>query len=55
MVTTIKKGTSPEKIILALKKRSVKVKSPDIKKYCGSITLTEDPMKLQKKWRNEWD
>jgi hypothetical protein len=55
MVTTIKKGTSREKILLALKKRNIKVKSPDIKKYCGSINLTEDPMELQKKWRNEWD
>jgi len=53
MVTTIKKGTSPEKIKLALKKRTVKIKSPDLKKYCGSITLLEDPLKLQKKWRSE--
>lgn len=55
MVTTIKKGTSREKIQLALKKRPSKIKTPDLKKYCGSITLREDPMKLQKKWRNEWE
>lgn len=55
MVTTIKKGTSREKIILALKKRPTKIKSPDLKKYCGSISLKEDPMELQKKWRNEWE
>jgi len=55
MVTTIKKGTSCEKILKALKQRPVKVKSPDLKKYCGSISLLEDPMKLQKKWRNEWE
>ncbi len=53
MVTTIKKGTSPEKIKLALKKRTVKSKSPDLKKYCGSISLEEDPMEIQKKLRNE--
>jgi len=53
MVTTIKKGTSPEKILIALKKRQVKIKSPDLKKYCGSISLNEDPIELQKKWRNE--
>lgn len=55
MVTTIKKGTSREKIQLALKKRPMKIKGPDLKKYCGSITLQEDPMDLQKKWRNEWE
>ena len=55
IVTTIKKGTSREKIRLALKKRQVKIKSPDLKKYCGSITLPEDPMKLQKELLNEWD
>jgi hypothetical protein len=55
MVTTIKRGTSREKILLALKKRPVKIKSPDLKKYCGSISLNEDPMELQKKWRDEWE
>ena len=55
MVTTIKKGTSREKIRLALKKRRVKVKGPDLKKYCGSITLLKDPMEIQKECRNEWD
>jgi hypothetical protein len=55
MVTIIKKGTSREKIRLALKKRLVKTKGPDLKKYCGSITLTEDPLELQKSWRDEWE
>ena len=55
MITTIEKGTSGEKIRLALKKRSEKIKSPDLKKYCGSISLQEDPLKMQKKWRNEWE
>jgi hypothetical protein len=55
MVTTIKRGTSREKILKALKRRHVKVKSPDLKKYCGSISLPEDPMEMQKKWRNESD
>jgi hypothetical protein len=55
MVTIIKRGTSREKIRLALKKRLVKTKGPDLKKYCGSITLQEDPMKLQKSWRDEWE
>mgnify|MGYP001791600876 FL=1 len=55
MVTTIKKGTSREKIRLALKKRTTKVKGPDLKKYCGSISLQEDPLVLQKILRNEWE
>jgi hypothetical protein len=55
MVTIIKKGTSREKIRAALKKRAVKVKGPDLKKYCGSISLKEDPLMLQKAFRNEWE
>ena len=55
MVTTIKKGTSREKIRAALKKRILKIKGPDLKKYCGSISLNEDPLILQKVLRNEWE
>lgn len=55
MVTTIKKGTSRDKILESLKKHPAKVKGPDLKKYCGSISLQADPMELQKKWRNEWE
>lgn len=55
MVTIIKKGASREKILIALNKRKAKVKSPDLKKYCGSIMLTEDALNLQKKWRDEWE
>ncbi|SHJ83389.1 hypothetical protein SAMN05444280_13328 [Tangfeifania diversioriginum] len=55
MVTTIKKGTSRKKIIDVLKKRKTKTKGLDLKKYCGSISLEEDPLEMQKKWRNEWE
>jgi len=55
MVTTIKKGTSRAKIFKALKNRPVKIKSPDLKKYCGCISLKEDPLEMQKKWRDEWE
>ena len=55
MVTTIKRGTSREIIEIVMKKRTVRIKGPDLKKYCGSISLKEDPLKLQKKWRNEWE
>ena len=55
MVTTIKKGTSREKIRLALKKRIVKINGPDLKKYLGSISLQKDPLEMQKRWRDEWE
>ena len=55
MVTTIKKGTTREKIRDVLKKRKAKTKGLDLKKYCGSISLKEDPLEMQKKWRNEWE
>ena len=55
MVTIIRKGLSREKIRLALKKRMVKIKGPDLKKYCGCLTLSDDPLTLQKLWRNEWE
>jgi len=55
MVTIIKKGTSREKIKIALKKRSIKTKGPDLLKYYGSISLKEDPLEMQKKWRDEWE
>jgi hypothetical protein len=42
-------------IRIALKKRLVKSKGPDLKKYCGSITLKQDPIEMQKSWRDEWE
>ena len=55
MVTTIKKGTSREKIMDVLRNRKSKTKGIDLKKYCGSISLNEDPLEMQKKWRDEWE
>jgi hypothetical protein len=55
MVTTIKKGTSREKIMHVLRNRKLKTKGIDLKKYCGSISLNEDPLEMQKKWRDEWE
>lgn len=26
----------------------------DARKFCGAITLVEDPMILQRRWRDEW-
>jgi hypothetical protein len=53
MVTTIKKGTTREKIMDVLRKRKSKTNGIDLKKYCGSISLKEDPLEMQKKWRDE--
>jgi len=53
MVTTINKGTTREKIRDVLRKRKSKSKSIDLQKYCGSISLKEDPLEMQKKWRDE--
>jgi hypothetical protein len=55
MVTTIKKGSSRAKIIKMLKQHSLKKTYVDIEKYCGILKLNEDPMKLQKQWRDEWE
>jgi len=57
MVTIIKKGASKENIKSLLEKRQKKKKAKniDIKKYCGILNLKEDPVKLQKKWRDEWE
>jgi hypothetical protein len=56
MVTIIKKGMSRKEInSLLTVQRIKKKKSIDIKKYCGVIVLKEDPIKLQKKLRDEWN
>jgi hypothetical protein len=54
MVTTIKRGSSREGILKILKQHHLKTRTVDIKKYCGILKLKEDPMKLQKLWRDEW-
>ena len=56
MVTVIRKGMKEKEIrsLLASHNRKKK-KSIDLKKYCGVIELKEDPLKLQKKLREEWE
>ena len=55
MVTIIKKEMQRKEIhSLLTEKRSKKKKGIDLNKYCGAIDLKEDPLRLQKKWRNEW-
>jgi len=56
MVMTIKKGSEKDQIRELLeklrKKRNARKKG--IAKYCGVLSLKEDPLSLQKKWRDEW-
>jgi len=57
MITTIKQGASKEEInqLLRLYNQKKSKKGIDVRKYCGIIDLKEDPMELQKKWRDEWE
>lgn len=57
MVTVIKRGSTKEQIKAELDRHEKKRKKKviDLNKYCGSINLKEDPLKLQKQWRNEWE
>jgi hypothetical protein len=49
MTASPKKANAPEIIAKSTKKKKV-----DWSKFVGTIKLKEDPLKLQKKWRNEW-
>ena len=57
MVTIIKRGSTKEEIKSKLERHNEEKqrKVIDLNKYCGSIELQEDPLKLQKQWRNEWE
>lgn len=56
MVTVIKKGTPKEEIDRLLGAHSKKSKKGfDAKKFCGILNIKEDPLELQKKWRDEWE
>ena len=57
MVTVIKQGSTRKQIasLLARRKDEKKRKGIDVKKYCGVIKLKEDPLTLQKQWRDEWE
>lgn len=53
MVTIIKGSSSKEELNKQLKK-ALKTKGVDTKKYCGVLTLKEDPIEIQKRMRDEW-
>ncbi|QKJ31745.1 hypothetical protein HQ865_18885 [Mucilaginibacter mali] len=57
MVIEIKKGDSPEKIDKELKKildKAAAEKKQHLEKFFGILKLDEDPVTLQRRWRDEW-
>ncbi|WP_154857585.1 MULTISPECIES: hypothetical protein [Cyclobacterium] len=54
MVTIIKKGSDKKEVEKALSKIKRKKKF-DAYKYCGTLSLKEDPLEIQKKMRDEWE
>lgn len=55
MATVITKGSSKKEIQKKLNKISKSSSKSDLKKLCGTLRLESDPLKLQKKWRDEWE
>lgn len=53
MVTIIKKGTKRKELDKQLEHISYSQKL-DAKKFSGVLKLTEDPLEIQKKMRDEW-
>ena len=54
MATVIKKKTQKRDISKRFNK-AISSKGVDTHKYCGVITLTRDPLTIQKELRNEWE
>jgi hypothetical protein len=57
MIIEIKKGDTPDEIEKKLKKLSNKTeddKKKRLDKLFGSLKLEEDPVTLQRRWRDEW-
>ncbi len=57
MVLVLKKGASKKEMELINKKLRLLParKKLDAKKYCGVIKLSEDPLAIQKRLRDEWE
>ena len=54
MVTIIKKGTPKAKMKKIFKEACSNTPKKDIRKYAGVLQNDIDPVKYQKKVRNEW-
>ena len=58
MVVVIKRSDSPEKIrkkLQAIEDAEAQKRIESFKPYFGILKRKIDPLKLQKKWRSEWD
>ena len=57
MVAILKHGDNKENMLKLMEELSKnrKRKSIDVHKYCGTITLKEDALSIQKRLRDEWD
>jgi hypothetical protein len=55
MVTTIKRGSSREKIHKIMMDWTSRRRKIDLERFCGIIRIKDDPITLQKAWRNEWE
>lgn len=58
MVIVVKRGTSRKRIKELMRKlmsSRARPARPDIFKHCGVLKLKEDPLVLQKRWRDEWE
>lgn len=49
---TISRGD--KKQVYSSKLKKVKLKGLDAKRYCGKLIIKEDPIKLQRRLRDEW-
>ncbi len=58
MVVVIKRGMSRQRIKLLLNKlhatKRKRQKEVDVYKYVGVLKLEEDPVEIQRRWRDEW-
>lgn len=57
MVVVIKRGMSRQRIRMLMNKAQApckRRKAVDVYKYLGVLKLREDPVDLQRKWRDEW-
>lgn len=53
MVVVIKSENDVKRVKEVLSNRNVK--KFDAHKFCGVLKIEEDALKIQKRWRNEWE
>lgn len=54
MVTVIKKGSSVKTVLEKYEEIKRKRKKNSLGKLCGTLNLEQEPVSLQREWRNEW-